>query len=79
VPSGVTGPPCHWGTSVQGYGPPGWGFDARLTTFFCKKIIVAKSKDVKPGSNLAISSKEGYGTKRTVLQMMMMMTMIFIY
>jgi hypothetical protein len=38
-----------------------------------KKIIVAKIKEVKPGSNLAISSKEGYGSKRAVLPMMMMM------
>jgi type IV secretory pathway VirB3-like protein len=27
---------------------------------------------VKPGSNLAESSKEGYGSKRAVLQMMIM-------
>jgi hypothetical protein len=28
-----------------------------------KKIIVVKSKEVKTGSNLAESSKEGYGSK----------------
>jgi hypothetical protein len=28
---------------------PGWGFDARLTTLFFKKIAVAKSKEVKTG------------------------------
>jgi hypothetical protein len=38
-----------------------------------KKIIIAKIKEVETGSNLAISSKEYYGSKRTVLQMMRMM------
>jgi hypothetical protein len=48
--------------------------DARLATLLCKrKITVAKSKEVKTGSNLAESSKEGYGSKRAVLPMMMMM------
>jgi hypothetical protein len=37
----------------------------------CKKIIVAKSKKVKTGCNLAESSKEGYGSKRAVLAMVM--------
>jgi hypothetical protein len=46
--------------------------------FFCKKIIIAKSKDVKTGSNLAGSSKEGYGSKRGVLSMMMMMMMMML-
>jgi hypothetical protein len=41
----------------------------------CKQITVAKSKEVKTGSNLAESSKEGYGSKRVVLPMMMMMMM----
>jgi hypothetical protein len=31
---------------------------------FCKHIIAAKFKEVKPGCNLAESSKEGYGSKR---------------
>jgi hypothetical protein len=35
----------------------------------CKKNIVAKSKEVKTGSNLAESSKEGYGPERAVLPM----------
>jgi hypothetical protein len=29
------------------------------------------SKEVKPGSNMAESCKEGYGSKRAVLPMMM--------
>jgi hypothetical protein len=33
--------------------------DARLTALTCKKITVAKSKEVKTGRNLAESSKEG--------------------
>jgi hypothetical protein len=38
-----------------------------------KKFIVAKSKEVKTGCNLAESSKEGCGSKRVVLPIMMMM------
>jgi hypothetical protein len=52
-------------------GSPAWGLVTRLTTLLCKKIIVAKSKEVKPGCNLAESSKEGYGSKRAVFSMMM--------
>jgi hypothetical protein len=33
--------------------------DSRLTTLLCKKNIVAKSKEVKTGYNLAESYKEG--------------------
>jgi hypothetical protein len=48
--------------------------DARLTTLLCeKKIIVAKSKEVKTGSNLSESSKEGYGSKTAVLPEVVMM------
>jgi spore maturation protein SpmB len=51
--------------------------DARLTPLLCKKITVAKSRQVKTGSNLAESSKEGYGSKRAVLPMVMMMIVIY--
>jgi hypothetical protein len=40
------------------------------------KIIVAKSKEVKIGSNLAEYSKEGCGSKRAVLLIMRMMMII---
>jgi hypothetical protein len=46
--------------------------DTRLLTLLCKKITVAKSKEVKTGYNLAESSKKGYGSKRAVLPLMMM-------
>jgi hypothetical protein len=36
-----------------------------------KKIIVTKPKEVKTGSNLEESSKEGCGSKRALLRMMM--------
>jgi hypothetical protein len=36
-----------------------------------KKNIVAKSKDVKTGSNMAESCKEGCGSKRAALPIMM--------
>jgi hypothetical protein len=46
-----------------------------------KKIIAAKSKEVKSGCNLVESSKEGYGSKRAILPttMMMMMMMMMIW
>jgi hypothetical protein len=47
--------------------------NARLTILLCIKIIVAKCKELKTGCNLNESSKEGYGSKRAVLPMIMMM------
>jgi hypothetical protein len=44
-----------------------------MTTLLCKRVTVAKFKEVKTGSNLAESSKEYYGSKRAVLPMMKMM------
>jgi hypothetical protein len=53
--------------------------DAKLTTLLCKKIIVTKSKEVKPGYSLAEYSKDGYGSKGAVLPMVMMMkTLVYI-
>jgi hypothetical protein len=53
--------------------------DARLTTLLCKKNIIAKSKEVKTEwtnsqewTNLVNSSKEGYGSNRAILLVMMM-------
>jgi hypothetical protein len=60
---------------IEGPGLPGWRLDARLTTLLCKKIV-SKSKDMKTGSNLTEFSKEGYGSKRAVLPMMIMMKII---
>jgi hypothetical protein len=51
--------------------------DARLIILLCKNITVAKTKEVKTGYNMAEFSKEGYGSKRPVLPMMMMMIMIY--
>jgi hypothetical protein len=39
----------------------------------CEQIVVEISKEVKTGSNLTESSEECYGSKITVLPMMMMM------
>jgi hypothetical protein len=58
------------------FGPPGWGLDARLTTLLCKRIIVAKSKEVKTGSYLSESFKKGYGSNSAVLPMMLLLTMM---
>jgi hypothetical protein len=38
-------------------------------TLLCKKIIVAKSKEVKTRYSPAESSMEGYGSKRAILPM----------
>jgi hypothetical protein len=38
-----------------------------------KKIIVAKSKEMKNWCHLAESSKEGFGSRRVVFPMMVMM------
>jgi hypothetical protein len=48
-------------------------FRVRLTTFLCKNLLLQNPKNIKTGSNLAESSKEGYGSKKTVLPMMTMM------
>jgi hypothetical protein len=50
-----------------------WGLDAEVVILLCKKVIVAKSKEVKIGCNLAESYKEGYGSERAVLPTTMMM------
>jgi hypothetical protein len=47
-----------------------------MTNLFCKRITVAKSKEVKTKSNLAEFSKEGYGSKSALLPVMMMMMMM---
>jgi hypothetical protein len=48
------------------------GLNTRLMTLLCKKeIIVVKSK-AKARSNLAGSCKEGYGSKRAVLPMIIL-------
>jgi hypothetical protein len=39
-----------------------------MTTLLCKNITVCKIQRVKTGCSLAESSEEGYGSKRTVLQ-----------
>jgi hypothetical protein len=50
--------------------------DVRLTTLSCKRIIVPKFKEVQTASNLAESSKKGYGSKSVVLLLLLMKTTI---
>jgi hypothetical protein len=47
------------------------GFGSKGTVFLCKKFSVAKSKEVKTGSNMAEFSKERYGSNRAVLPTIM--------
>jgi hypothetical protein len=49
------------------------GVGRKANDLLCKKIIVAKSKEEKIGCNLVESSKEGHGSKRAILPMMMIM------
>jgi hypothetical protein len=53
--------------------------DARLTTLLCKKLLLRNPKSenrmVSLKTNLAESSKEGYGLKKAVMPVMMMMMM----
>jgi hypothetical protein len=44
----------------------------------CRKIIIAKSEVVKTGCIVVESSKEGYGLKRAVLPLMMMMMAVVV-
>jgi hypothetical protein len=59
-------------------------WDVRVTALLCKKIIVAKSKEVETRRSnshewtiLAETSEEDYGSKRAVLPMMMMLIMMW--
>jgi hypothetical protein len=45
--------------------------DASLTTLICEKITVVKCKELKTGCIPEESSKEGHGSKRAVLLIMM--------
>jgi hypothetical protein len=71
VPGGYNWATLSLGDIHKRSGSPGCGLDARLTTLFYKKIIIVKSEEMKTGSNPAESSKEGYGSKRAVLSVMM--------
>jgi hypothetical protein len=44
--------------------------DVRLTTLLCKKITIAKFKEVNIKRTLAKYFREGYGSKRSGLPMM---------
>jgi hypothetical protein len=43
-----------------------------------KRIVIAQSQEQKPGSNLAQSSKEVCGTKKTALPMMILYSVLII-
>jgi hypothetical protein len=67
---------CNWSILSLGDIWGGWGLDLRLTILICKKVTVAKSEEMKTECRLAESCKEGYGSKRDVLPMIMIMMMI---
>jgi hypothetical protein len=76
VPGGITGPLCHWGTNTE-TGSSRLGVVYKTDDLALKKKITAvKSKEVKSGSDLAESYKEGCGSKRPVLSLMVMMIII---
>jgi hypothetical protein len=52
--------------------------DAGLTILHCKKVLVAKLKEIKNGwTYLAASSKKCYNSERAVLLMIMMMMIYY--
>lgn len=68
----------NWATlalgDIQGSGPPGWELEARRADLLCKHIIIiAKSKEVEPGCNLAESYKEGMPQKVAVLLLLLLL------
>jgi hypothetical protein len=74
VLEGITWPPCYkyintdtWSSRLE--------VGCKAVNLPCKRIIV-KSKEVKTRSNLAESSKEGYGSERAVLPMMMTVVVV---
>jgi hypothetical protein len=73
---------CHPVTERHKYRdvvPPVVGVERKTDELALQlKNIVAKSKDVKTGSNLAESSEEVCGSNRAVLPILMMMTMTMI-
>jgi hypothetical protein len=74
VPGGIIGPPCEWGTYKYRdlvVDVATWTRGSRPCCV--KNITVAKSEEVKTGSNLAESSEEDYGLNRAVLPVMMLM------
>jgi hypothetical protein len=52
------------------------GLGARPTNFLCKTVTAVKSKEVETSCNLIKSSKEGCGSKRAALPLMVMNRMI---
>jgi hypothetical protein len=48
------------------------GVERKTNVLALKKGIVANSKEVKTGCNLAESSNEGYGSKMAILTIMTM-------
>lgn len=56
---------------MQGTWSSRLGLDTKVKNMLFKKISIVKCKEVKTGCSLAESSKEGYGSKRVVLPMMM--------
>jgi hypothetical protein len=64
VPGGITVPPFLLGELVLKL-----VVATRLRNLLCKRIIVAKPKEVKTVSNLTEFSKDGYSSKSAVLPM----------
>jgi predicted metal-dependent peptidase len=65
--------PVTGGTYIQRPGPPAWELEAGLTTSLCKKMYYC---EIERSENQTVYSKEGYGSKRAVLPVLMMMMMM---
>jgi hypothetical protein len=76
APEGIAGATLSLGNINTGTWSSRLGVGRKADDLVLWKNIVAKYKEAKTGSNLAESSKEGYGSKSAVLPMMMMMMMM---
>jgi hypothetical protein len=78
VPGSLSGPPLSLGDINTRSWSSRLRLDARRTP--CSlNITAAKSNKMKTGCNLAESSKKDYGSKRTLLPMMMMMMINYLW
>jgi hypothetical protein len=73
VPGGITGPQCY-GEHKKRHDLPGWGLDARLTTFLCKNKYCCENQRSEPH----FLRKAMTDTRTAVLPMMIMFLIMFI-
>lgn len=76
VPGSLTGSAFHWSIQIQEPRLPGCVRRPSWRMCSVKRNYCRKSEEVKTGSNVAESFKKGYGPKRALLAIKMMMIMM---